>query len=288
MWSAVDWSEGSSLCHQKWIFFWLLHQLISTSVGGISVAIAGCIIAFYWFLYKHEGEDVLSGLYMVKVNITKSLRQFTGQNLKSRLNLFWHVLRIKSLWYSGFKGIYFNSKTLKISLVFQSVSLIKRGFSGGHLFNAEVSRYRTPAIKVGGAYTRSCMLEGGLETNNNWGRGWWTGSFGMLWWQFCVVMTTSCAIRTHSVTITTQGSCRVSAKQPTWSNHQKQANQSEEERWREGRATTLERVESQLPETGSGGHETAQQAMHTPHSKMRQTYTHTYIHSTTYSFINVS
>lgn len=34
--------------------------------------------------------------------------------------------------------------------------------------------------------------------------------------QFCVVMTTSCAIRTHSVTITTttQGSCRVSAKQP--------------------------------------------------------------------------
>lgn len=48
--------------------------------------------------------------------------------------------------------------------------------------------------------------------------------------QFCVVMTTSCAIRTHSVTIrTTQGSCRVSAKQPRWGNLRKQANQSDTE-----------------------------------------------------------
>lgn len=61
----------------------------------------------------------------------------------------------------------------------------------------------------------------GLEVKKKmYGReGGLKGSEGMQLWkgegQFCVVMTTSCAIRTHSVTITTtQGSCRVSAKQP--------------------------------------------------------------------------
>lgn len=77
----------------------------------------------------------------------------------------------------------------------------------------------------GGACTRHSLfvggVGGGLKINKKGGGGrmgereWVEVGGWMGLGQFCVVMTTSCAIRTHSVTIrTTQGSCRVSAKQP--------------------------------------------------------------------------
>lgn len=80
----------------------------------------------------------------------------------------------------------------------------------------------------GGACTAHSMFVGWVrgQKKNVWEGGGLKGSEGMQLWkgQFCVVMTTSCAIRTHSVTITTtQGSCRVSAKQPMWGNLQKRA-----------------------------------------------------------------
>lgn len=101
-------------------------------------------------------------------------------------------------------------------------------------------RHRAPVMAVGRSLHKAqYVLWEGLDVNKKGRRG--EGESGDAVGQFCVVMTTSCAIRTHSVTITTQGSCRVSAKQPTWGNLQKQANQSERRDWWRSQTTTLER-----------------------------------------------